>query len=55
MDGILKKGFNYGQKWFNYGFNHGQQNITFKTKRGITSSEKTIADIFNNYFVNIAE
>ena len=32
---------------------HFQQKFTVKTKRGITSSEKTIINIFNNYSVNI--
>ena len=30
-------------------------NKNFKTKRGVTSSETTIANIYNNYFVNITK
>ena len=32
---------------------HQKQKFTLKTKRGVTSSETTIANTFNNYFVNI--
>lgn len=34
-------------------FGNYKQKFTLKTKRGITSSEKTITNIFNNYSVNI--
>ena len=37
----LKKGF------------HCKQKFTLKTKRCVTSSERTIANIFSNYFGNI--
>ena len=40
---FTEKGFHYKQKF------------TLKTKRGVTSSETTIANIFNNYFVNITK
>ena len=33
----------------------GLQKFTLKTKRGVTSSETRIANIFNNYYVNIAK
>ena len=36
------------------GFHH-KQKFTLKTKRGVTSSETTIANVFNNYFVNITK
>ena len=32
---------------------HYKQKFTLKTKRGVTSSEATIAYIFNNFFVDI--
>ena len=32
---------------------HYKQKFALKTERGITSSETKIANIFNNYFVNI--
>ena len=34
---------------------HYKQKLTLKTKRGVKSSETIIANIFNNYFVNIAK
>ena len=33
----------------------GFQKFTLKTKRGVTPSETTIANIFNNYYVNITK
>ena len=39
----LKKGFHYNQKF------------TLKTKRVVISNETTIANIFNNHFVNITK
>ena len=32
---------------------HYKQKFTVKTKRGVISSETIVANIFNNYFVNI--
>ena len=40
----------FSEKAFRY-----KQKFTLKTKRGVTSNETTIANIFNNYFVNIAK
>ena len=40
---FTEKGFHYKQKF------------TLKTKRGVISSETTIANTFNNYFVNITK
>ena len=40
---FTEKGFHYKQK------------CTLKTKRGVTSGETTIANIFNNHFVNITK
>ena len=40
---FTEKGFHYRQKF------------TLETKRGVTSCETTIANIFNNYFVNITK
>ena len=34
---------------------HYKQKFTLKTKRVVTLSETTIANIFNNYFVNITK
>ena len=36
-------------------FGNYKQKFTLKTKRGITSSETIIANIFNDYFVNITK
>ena len=32
---------------------HYKQKFTLKTKRGVTSHERSIKNIFNNYFGNI--
>ena len=40
---FTEKGFHYNQKF------------TLKTKRVVISNETTIANIFNNYFVNITK
>ena len=46
---------NYAKPFFTEKSFHYKQKFTLKTKKGVTSSETTIANIFNNYFVNITK
>ena len=43
------------RKMFGNYANPFSQKFTLKTKRGVISSETTIANTFNNYFVNITK